>query len=144
MAVTFSYADVRLTYNQKQKLKRFISYMAHKEGYKVESLNYVFCSDSFLLDINQRFLNHDDYTDIITFDLRSETTAKILEGEIYISLDRLKDNAIAHQVSFESELVRVTCHGMLHLCGYRDKKKAEVVAMRDAEERCLNAYPLFS
>lgn len=144
MAVTFSYADVRLSYNKKQKLKRFISYMAGKEGYTVLSLNYVFCSDSFLLDINQRFLNHVDYTDIITFDLREVITAKIIEGEIYISLDRVKDNAIVHQVSFESELVRVTCHGMLHLCGYRDKKKAEVAAMREAEERCLNAFPLFS
>ena len=144
MAVTFSYADVRLTYNQKQKLKRFISYMAGQEGYRVESLNYVFCSDSFLLDINQRFLNHDDYTDIITFDLREEATTKIVEGEIYISLDRVKENAIVHQASFESELVRVTCHGMLHLCGYRDKMKTEVAAMRDAEERCLKAYPLFS
>lgn len=143
MAVTFSYADVRLNYNQKQKLKGFIAHMAAREGYTLEQLNYVFCSDAFLLDINQRFLNHDDYTDIITFDLRVNRKVSEIIGEIYISIDRVKDNAFLHGVPFESELIRVTCHGMLHLCGYRDKKKADVIAMRAAEERCLSLYPSF-
>ena len=143
MAVTFSYADVRLNYNQKQKLKGFIAHMAAREGYTLEQLNYVFCSDAFLLDINQRFLNHDDYTDIITFDLRENRKMSEIIGEIYISIDRVKDNAFLHGVPFESELIRVTCHGMLHLCGYRDKKKADVIAMRAAEERCLSLYPSF-
>ena len=143
MAVTFSYADVRLNYNQKQRLKRFIAHMATQEGYKVASLNYVFCSDAYLLDINQRFLNHDDYTDIITFDLRENKKDSSVVGEIYISVDRVKENAVLHMVSFESELVRVTCHGLLHLCGYRDKKKDDVIAMRAAEERCLSAFPAF-
>jgi len=143
MAVTFSYADVRLNYNQKQKLKGFIAHMAAREGYTLEQLNYVFCSDAFLLDINQRFLNHDDYTDIITFDLRENRKVSEIIGEIYISIDRVKDNAFLHGVPFESELIRVTCHGMLHLCGYRDKKKADVIAMRAAEERCLSLYPSF-
>jgi len=143
MAVTFSYADVRLNYNQKQKLKGFIAHMAAREGYTLEQLNYVFCSDAFLLDINQRFLNHDDYTDIITFDLRENRKVSEIIGEIYISIDRVKDNALLHGVPFESELIRVTCHGMLHLCGYRDKKKADVMAMRAAEERCLSLYTSF-
>lgn len=143
MAVTFSYADVRLNYNQKQKLKGFIAHMAAREGYTLEQLNYVFCSDAFLLDINQRFLNHDDYTDIITFDLRENRKMSEIIGEIYISIDRVKDNALLHGVPFESELIRVTCHGMLHLCGYRDKKKADVIAMRAAEERCLSLYSSF-
>ena len=143
MAVTFSYADVRLNYNQKQKLKGFIAHMAAWEGYTLEQLNYVFCSDAFLLDINQRFLNHDDYTDIITFDLRENRKVSEIIGEIYISIDRVKDNAFLHGVPFESELIRVTCHGMLHLCGYRDKKKADIIAMRAAEERCLSLYPSF-
>lgn len=143
MAVTFSYADVRLNYNQKQKLKGFIAHMAAREGYTLEQLNYVFCSDAFLLDINQRFLNHDDYTDIITFDLRENRKVSEIIGEIYISIDRVKDNALLHGVPFERELIRVTCHGMLHLCGYRDKKKADVIAMRAAEERCLSLYPSF-
>lgn len=143
MAVTFFYADVRLNFNQKQKLKRFIVFMAAQEGYRVGTLNYVFCSDAFLLDINQRFLNHDDYTDIITFDLRENHKEPIIEGEIYISIDRVKENALLHEVTFESELIRVTCHGMLHLCGYRDKKKEEAASMRAAEERCLAAFPQF-
>ena len=125
------------------QLKKFIQTVAKKMGRPILSLNVIFCSDEYLLNINKQYLQHDYYTDIITFDLRVNRKVSEIIGEIYISIDRVKDNAFLHGVPFESELIRVTCHGMLHLCGYRDKKKADVIAMRAAEERCLSLYPSF-
>ena len=139
MAVSFSYADRTLGYNRKRKLKTFLPVLAKKEGRVLEALNYVFCSDDYLLDMNRQFLQHDYYTDIITFDL-GVPGAKGIVGEVYISIDRVKDNARSLGVSFEDELVRVVCHGLLHLCGYRDKKKAEQVAMRQAEDKYLKLF----
>jgi rRNA maturation RNase YbeY len=139
MAVSFSYADRTLGYNRKRKLKTFLPVLAKKEGRVLEALNYVFCSDDYLLDMNRQFLQHDYYTDIITFDL-GVPGAKGIVGEVYISIDRVKDNARSLGVSFEDELVRVVCHGLLHLCGYRDKKKVEQAAMRQAEDKYLKLF----
>ena len=101
-------------------------------------LNYIFCSDKELLRINQEFLGHDFYTDIVTFEL-SETPGKI-QGEIYISIDRVKENAKKLGVSFKSELHRVIFHGALHLCGYGDKTKSEKEEMRETEDYYLELY----
>jgi probable rRNA maturation factor len=101
-------------------------------------LNYIFCTDEYLLQVNRDFLQHDYYTDIITFDLSD--TSKRVSGEIYISVDRVKDNALTQGVSFTEELHRVIFHGALHLCGYKDKKPAEVKAMRSAEDKYLELY----
>ena len=139
MAVSFSYADRTLGYNRKRKLKTFLPVLAKKEGRVLEALNYVFCSDDYLLDMNRQFLQHDYYTDIITFDL-GVPGAKGIVGEVYISIDRVKDNARSLGVSFEDELVRVVCHGLLHLCGYRDKKKVEQAGMRQAEDKYLKLF----
>ncbi len=122
----------------KTKLKQRIEQLFKKEQVKLDSLNYVFCSDEYLLQINREFLKHDFYTDIITFDLSEKTGAVI--GEVYISLDRVKENAAALGTIFNEELLRVVFHGALHLCGYRDKKKADIEEMRKKEEQYLRLY----
>ena len=99
------------------------------------SLTFIFCSDSFLLKINQDYLSHNDLTDIITFDL-SDSPSKI-DGEIYISIDRVKDNSSRYMVPFNQELWRVVFHGCLHLCGFKDKKPQEVKTMRQKELKYL-------
>jgi rRNA maturation RNase YbeY len=101
-------------------------------------LNYIFSSDKTLLNINRRYLKHDYYTDIITFDL-SENSRQII-GEIYISVERVKDNAEKLRLSMVSELHRVIFHGALHLCGYNDKMKADMEKMRDREQHYLGKY----
>jgi rRNA maturation RNase YbeY len=140
MAIRFSYADKTLPYGKKKKLKQFLEVIASKEGFGIKELAYVFCSDDYLLDINRRFLQHDYFTDIITFDLREDLNSKDLVGEIYISIDRVADNAQSLNVSFEEELCRVVFHGLLHLCGYKDKRKADIAKMRAAEDRNLDLY----
>jgi probable rRNA maturation factor len=139
MAVQFSYADRKLPYNGKRRLKSFLPQLAAMEGRTLVDLNYVFCSDDFLLDINKRFLAHDYFTDIITFDLGGEGP-ECIDGEIYISVDRVMENSTQMNVSFEEELVRVVFHGLLHLCGYKDKTKQETATMRAAEDRYLSIF----
>lgn len=137
--VKFFYNDASPYLPNRQKLKGFIATIFTKEGKrKLAGLNYIFCTDEYLLQVNRDFLQHDYYTDIITFDLSD--TPKQVSGEIYISVDRVKDNALAQQVSFTQELHRVIFHGALHLCGYKDKKPAEVKAMRSAEDKYLDLY----
>lgn len=103
----------------------------------MESINYIFCTDKTVLEINRQFLLHDFYTDIITFDL-SESNA--ITAEVYISIDRAKENAAQIGVSIKSELHRVIFHGVLHLCGYKDKSKEEKEKMREKEEYYLKHY----
>jgi probable rRNA maturation factor len=104
----------------------------------IEMLQYIFCSDKYLLGINKSYLQHDYYTDIISFDL-SETKGKLI-GEVYISIDRVKDNAKTHKTSFKEELLRVIFHGALHFCGYKDKKPAEIKKMHAQEDKWLKSY----
>ncbi|WP_366206997.1 rRNA maturation RNase YbeY [Flavihumibacter sp. CACIAM 22H1] len=109
-----------------------------KEKKSLELLNYIFCTDEYLLDINRSFLQHDYYTDIITFELAEK--GEPTQGEVYISIDRVRDNAKLHGQSFQRELHRVIFHGALHLCGYRDKTKKEETLMRQKEEEYLSYY----
>jgi rRNA maturation RNase YbeY len=109
--------------------------VAKKEGYSIVGLNYIFCSDEYLLQINKDFLEHDYYTDIITFD-QSEVKGKI-EGDIFISIDRVKDNAKTVGSTFTQELHRVLAHGLLHLTGYKDKTPKDAKKMRAKEEEAL-------
>ena len=122
---------------ERKKLKEFIQNIFFKEKTEFASLSYIFCSDEHLLRINKDFLYHDFYTDVITFDLSNN---KKIEGEIYLSIDRIKDNAKQGKISFKEELHRVIFHGALHLCGYADKKKAEAIKMRFMEDKYLNQY----
>jgi len=115
-------------------ISQWLLNVIHQEQKEIEYLNIIFCSDDFLLNINQQYLNHDYYTDIITFDYSEET----IQGELYISIDRVGENASDRNIDFEKELSRVLVHGVLHLCGYGDKSKAEVEEMREKEEFYLN------
>ena len=129
------YGDFSLS--NRTKLKEFIEFIFRKEKKKLNSVNYIFCTDKKLLEINRQFLHHDYYTDIITFELSDNDS---IQAEIYISIDRVRDNAKAVSTSFKSELHRVIFHGALHLCGYKDKKKAEVEIMRKKEDSYLALY----
>ncbi|MFM1930082.1 MAG: rRNA maturation RNase YbeY [Bacteroidota bacterium] len=138
MTISFNKADATATLTNRVALKSFIEKRVKKEGLAIESLNYVFCSDKYLLQINKQFLNHNYYTDIISFDL-SEEPGKLI-GEVYISIDRVKDNAKTHGASNKEELLRVIFHGALHFCGYKDKKPADAKKMRQMEDTWLTAY----
>lgn len=136
--VRFFYGDVpSISLKGKRVLQQFVSEIFFKEGKVLDHLSYIFCSDPFILDINQKFLNHDYYTDIITFDL-SEGGGIV--GEVYISIDTVRSNSILHHTHFNEEMLRVIFHGALHLCGFRDKKKSEKDVMRQKEEYYLQSY----
>ena len=138
MAISFFFQDTRVTLNDRKRLKEFISLLFKRHGRKLGSLTYVFCTDKYLLEVNQRFLKHDFYTDIITFDLSS--SKEMVEGEIYISVDRVRDNTKALEVTMKNELHRVIFHGALHLCGFNDKGKAEKAKMTLEEDKNLRKY----
>ncbi|PZR29493.1 MAG: rRNA maturation RNase YbeY [Citrobacter freundii] len=135
--VSFFY-ETSVSLKNRTALKSFIQSIFRSEKKKLISLNYIFCSDKRILEINRQFLQHDYYTDIITFELSPPGTP--VEGEIYISTDRVKDNAQTHDSSFTRELHRVIFHGVLHLCGYKDKTPKEEKAMRDKEDYYLKRY----
>lgn len=141
MAISFHTADVSFKLLKKTLLKKFIATGFQKECGKKLSATYVFCSDDYLLRINQDFLQHDYYTDIITFPL-SESDA-LVASEIYISIDRVADNAGKHKVATEQELLRVIFHGALHLAGYKDKTRAQQNAMRQKEDEWLLGFNKF-
>jgi rRNA maturation RNase YbeY len=105
----------------------------HQTGH----LSFVFCTDDYLLEVNKKFLNHDFYTDIITFDYNEST---IVSGDFIISIDRVKENAIMHQCAFHIELYRVIIHGVLHLLGFSDKTESQQKKMREIEDRYLAQY----
>ncbi|MFD2698146.1 rRNA maturation RNase YbeY [Mesonia sediminis] len=120
-----------------QKYERWINQIILSEKHRLGEINYVFCDDDFLLKINQDYLNHDTYTDIITFDYR---VGRELFSDIYISTDRVKENAEKFGVSFENELNRVMAHGILHLCGYGDATDAEKRIMREKENEKIDMF----
>jgi rRNA maturation RNase YbeY len=138
MSISFNQADSKVTLANRVALKSFIEKRVKKEGFSIETLTYVFCSDKYLLKMNKDFLSHNYYTDIISFDL-SETPGNLI-GEVYISVDRVKDNAKTHGTSLKEELHRVIFHGALHFCGYKDKKPTDTKKMRQMEDLWLAAY----
>lgn len=120
------------------KLKKFIESIFKKEKKKIQGLNYVFCTDEELLKINRQYLNHDYYTDIVSFELSKKDEPA--EGDIYISIDRIRDNALNLGEPLFKELHRVIFHGALHLCGYKDKTRSQSLEMRNKEEEYLSRY----
>lgn len=116
----------------------WLKHIIRKYQVQAKSLNIIYCSDDRLLNINRQFLDHDYYTDIITFDL---SDSDHLEGEIYISVDRVRENAQDMHIQFETELCRVMAHGLLHLIGYKDKTDEEKKVMRSEEDACLSLLP---
>lgn len=127
-----------VTFTQRTLVKEVVRDIFKKEKTKLEQLQYIFCSDEYLLEINKQHLKHNYYTDIITFDLSEKPNSVI--GEIYISVDRVRDNAQNYEVSFKQELLRVIFHGALHLCGLKDKTEKDQVLMRKAEDKYLRYY----
>ena len=123
---------------ERTKLKRFLVSIFKKEKKQLDELQYIFCSDDYLLKINRQYLNHDFYTDIITFDLSEK--GQLINAEVYISVDRVRENAREFGSSLRQELHRVMFHGALHLCGYKDKKPKDVETMRQMEDKWLRRY----
>jgi len=136
--IRFFFKNVTVALSARKKLKSFINQIFTQEGKKIQALNYVFCSDKELLKINKAYLKHDFYTDIITFDL-SENPQEVI-GEIYISVERVRENATSLKSGLREELLRVIFHGVLHLCGYEDKSNAEKLRMRRKEDDYLAMY----
>lgn len=134
-AIHFFTEDIDFKLKNKLLLKRWIKDTIAAEGYRLDELNYIFCSDNYLLQINQQYLNHDTFTDIVTFD-NSEVDQRIT-GDIFISVERTRENALKFNTDADTELHRVMIHGALHLLGYKDKKPAEKQLMTAKEDEYL-------
>lgn len=137
-AISFHFITNSSVLKHRRKLKYYLSSLFKKEQTPVSKLDYIFCSDAYLLTLNLNFLKHNTFTDIITFPLSDKHEPVI--AEIYISIDRVKENAIAFQTTQAKELHRVIFHGALHLCGYKDKTKAQKQIMREKEDFYLASY----
>ena len=136
MPIRFFSEEIDFKIKKPRKLALWLRSTAEKEKRSIDDITYIFCSDEYLLRLNQQFLKHNTLTDIITFDYSEGR--KALAGEIYISIDRIADNAFKFKNPFEDELHRVMVHGVLHLIGYKDKKSTEKAMMRKKEEACLS------
>lgn len=134
----YFFFETKVNLKNRIALKEFIRSIFKREGRKFSSLNYIFCTDNQLLKINRQFLQHDFYTDIISFELSNKQES--LKGEVYISVDRVKENATYHSEPFQRELHRVLFHGALHFCGYKDKTKTDASIMRKREDKYLKEY----
>lgn len=137
--VNFFYLEPVSILKHRNQLKAFLQKTAKQADRPINTLNIIFCSDKYLLSINQQFLEHDYFTDIITFDL-SESKKGEIAAEIYISYDRVKDNAKQMKTPISKELHRVIFHGLLHLLGYKDKLKKDQILMREMEDKLLTKY----
>lgn len=131
------YSENEFLLNEENSYSNWIERVIVSEGKKLEEISYIFCNDDYLLDMNVQYLNHDTYTDVISFDY---SIGNILQGDIYISTERVKENSQEYGVSFEEELRRVLIHGVLHLCGYKDKTEEEILKMRSKEEEKLKLF----
>lgn len=135
--ISFSTADTAFKYKAKAPVRKWLELFSVSKSFVLSNLSIVFCSDEFLLKMNVEYLQHDYYTDIISFDYSDGTS---IAGELFISVDRVRDNANALNKSFESELLRVIAHGVLHLMGYKDKSKADQKKMRSEEDAAILLY----
>ncbi len=136
--IHFFYQGLRFSFLNRNVLKAFIEKMFRLERKQLKQLNVIFCTDDALLAVNREFLNHDYYTDIITFPLSSE--GQPVEAELYISIDRVRENAEKHEINFSMELHRVIFHGCLHLTGYNDKSSQQIKKIRKREDHYLRLY----
>mgnify|MGYP001818089882 CR=1 FL=1 len=132
--IRFNYEN-EFKLNDESRIEHWILKVIELEGFTVNEVNYVFCSDSYLHNLNLQYLNHDTLTDVISFDY---SIGKNLQGDIYISTDRVRENALNFEVDFSNELCRVMVHGILHYCGYNDKTQSESDIMRQKEDLYLD------
>src|SRR6056300_1879997 len=136
LVIDFNFIDVPPIEND-QPFLDWLSRVAESEGYNLSALTYIFCNDQYLLGLNQTYLSHDSLTDIITFDYVEGTS---VSGDIFISVDRLKENAAIFKVSFEEERLRVMAHGLLHLMGYKDKTTEDQLVMFNKENEKIKMF----
>jgi probable rRNA maturation factor len=138
MAINFFSEEIAFNLPQKLKRKTWLKELSKSKDFKIGELNYIFCSDEYLYKINVAYLDHHTYTDIITFDNSEEEG--VVEGDIFISIDRVRENASKHQEDETTELSRVISHGILHLMGYKDKSKEESEEMRLQESIAIKLF----
>jgi rRNA maturation RNase YbeY len=135
--ITFNNQDISFTLKNKILLKKWINTVIEQKSRKTGNINFSFCSDHFLLDINKKYLNHNTFTDIITFDYSKQSPKQVISGDIFISINRIEENAKKFSKTFGNELHRVMIHGVLHLLGYTDKTKLSKAEMTKQEDLCL-------
>ena len=140
-SICFFKENVKFRFLKSTQIRNWIKRVIRIEGKVTGEINVIFCSDSYLLDLNRKFLNHNYFTDIITF---NNSIEKFIGGEIYISIDRVKENAVNLEISFQIELSRVIIHGVLHLLGYSDTTNTQKNVMRLKEDACLSLLPSFT
>lgn len=137
MKINFFFEDVSFVLKDKGKLRLWIAACIAAEGFRLKQINFIFCSDEYLLDLNKKFLNHDYFTDVITFSHESSNISKEVGGDVFISYHRITDNALKLKIPESNEIHRVMVHGVLHLMGYKDKTKADKNRMSALEDDCL-------
>lgn len=131
MSINYCLEDVSFPKIQKRKITNWIKETILAEGKIAGNISFIFCSDDYLLNVNKQYLNHDYFTDIITFDYVENN---VISGDIFISCDRVKENASVYKTGFSNELTRIIIHGVLHLLGYKDKSKSEKLLMTKKED----------
>ena len=139
-SIHFFVEDINFVLKNKRKIQKVLAILSEKESKELGEISYIFCSDNYLLKINKKYLNADYFTDVITFDY---CVGNKISGDIYISIERVKENSKIFSQSFFNETLRVILHGALHLCGYKDKKPKEEKIMREKENFYLNEYSNF-
>ena len=137
MAIRFSSLNEKFELSEASNVKKWIAEVVKRREKSVGNISYLFCDDEYMLEVNRQYLDHDTYTDIITFDY---VVANLISGDIFISVDRVGENARLFGVEFERELLRVVIHGVLHLLGQGDKSDAEAAEMRRQEEEALSLW----
>lgn len=133
--IEFFTEDIEFEVKNEQQIKEWLEKIIENHSYEIESLNYIFCSDAYLHQMNVEYLDHDTLTDVITFD--NSDFSDVIEGDVFISIDRIVDNAASFHRPVEEELHRVMAHGLLHLLGFEDKTEEKQKIMREKEEECL-------
>lgn len=136
--INFTTVETNFLLRNKSKVRTWIKSIVENEGMKAGDITYIFCNDAYLGSMNEKYLNHSSLTDIITFDYSEKEK---LSGDIFISIERVSENAGSYKISLSQELGRVMAHGLLHLAGYKDKAEADIKVMRSREEIYLATFP---
>jgi rRNA maturation RNase YbeY len=134
--ISYNY-EIEFELSNEESFSKWISAIIESESKKEGEINYIFCDDEYLLEINQQYLDHDTLTDIISFDY---SVGNELHGDIFISVERVRENAVDFNVSFDEELKRVMAHGVLHYCGYKDKSESDEQLMRSKEDEKIKMF----
>lgn len=139
--ISYFAEDVEFVFKNKRDTNRWLKTVAEGEIRKIGALNIIFCSDNYILDVNMKYLQHDYFTDIITFDY---CEGNVLNGDLFISIDSVRENASFYGTEFKDELDRVIVHGILHLIGYDDHTEGESAIMKSKEDYCLGLRKVFA